>query len=298
MNKTDKVTEEYLENNTNIIRSLYDTLRVVDPEKKQVLIYNKGTFIEKRISCFNEVNRNSPCENCISMRAINSKSTFMKIECIDEKVYMISAVPVEMKDITIVVELIKDVTDSLFYGSSIYGGSCKVNNILKDMKKIATRDNLTGTYNRRFIDEKLPVDMNNCRNKNEHISIIMVDIDYFKNINDTFGHTTGDFVLKEFTKFLKRCIRNKKDWIARYGGEEFLICIPGANEKVVMKIAERMLEYIRNNSVYYKEKEIKITASFGICTIFNENISIEEFINCADKNLYIAKNSGRDRVIF
>lgn len=294
---SDKLTVEFIENNVNILRGLYDDLRVIDPETKKIILYNEGAYIEKEGSCFSELSKKKVCDNCISMRAINSKGTFMKIENIDGKIYLISAVPFELHDKTFVVELIKEATNTLFYGNSIIDGTHKVENIIKDMKKLATKDSLTGIYNRRFIDERLPVDMNICIDNNEPIAIIMVDMDYFKNINDTFGHTVGDFVLKEFAKNLNKAMRNKKDWIARYGGEEFLICIPGADEKIAFKIAERMLSLVNNMEINHNEEKVSITASFGIATIYDNNISTEEFINEADKKLYIAKETGRNKIV-
>jgi two-component system, cell cycle response regulator len=297
MADTDKMTIDFIKSNETIIRNLYDTLRVVDPEKKRVLLYSEGTFMEDERVCFSELYKKKVCENCISIRALKNKRTYMKIESVENKIYMISAVPLEIDNKTIVVELFKDVTDSLFYGSSINEQNYKVNNIITDMKKIATKDSLTGIYNRRYIDERLPIDMDRCISNSDPISIIMIDLDYFKNINDKFGHIAGDLVLKELAQCLKKCIRNKNDWIARYGGEEFLICIPGANDKLAYKLATRMHKYIRNKKIYYRKEKIRITASFGICTISDPKMTKEDFIDCADKRLYVAKNSGRNKIV-
>ena len=292
-----ELTVEFVENNINILKGLYDALRVVDPVGKKVLLHNEVALINKKGSCFSELSKKRVCDNCISMRAINNNSTFMKIENVDEKLYLISAMPFEYKGETYAVELIKEVTNSLFYGNSIIGGNYKVDNMVKDMKKIATKDALTGIYNRRFIDERLPVDMAQCMENDEPISIIMADMDYFKNINDTYGHTTGDYVLKEFTKKLKKCMREKKDWIARYGGEEFIICIPGADERIALKVANRMLSSVKDMELNLDNGKVNVTASFGIATLYNNHISTEEFIDNADKKLYLAKETGRNKIV-
>lgn len=297
---SDKLTIENIEKNVDIVRSLYDQMRVIDPSGKKVVLCNKDVFIERNGSCFSENNKEKVCANCISVKTIkdiNNKSTFMKLENVDEKMYLISAVPFDFQGKTLVVELIKDVTDTLFYGDSIISGTYKVDNIVNDMKKLATKDALTGIYNRRFIDERLPIDIDICLENKEPISIIMADMDYFKRINDTFGHTTGDRVLRLFTKCIKKCMRNKKDWIARYGGEEFIICIPGANSKIALKIAKRMLDAINKKQFVHNEENINITASFGIATLYNERISAEEFLARADEKLYIAKETGRNKVV-
>jgi diguanylate cyclase (GGDEF)-like protein len=292
------ITIDFIENNLNIVQKLYDFIRVVDPITKRVLLYNGNTLVEKGSSCFNKIGKEGICENCISIRALKDKKTYMKIENVDNKSYLITVLPIEFDNKTLIVELIKEATDSLFYGHSLDGQGCKVSNIINDLKLMTIRDSLTDIGNRRFIDETLPIDMNLCFKKDEPISIIMVDVDYFKSINDKFGHITGDFVLKELAGCLKQCIRNKKDWIGRYGGEEFLVCIPGADEKAALEIAERMHERIAEKKFIHNNEHIKITASFGICSTSNKEITVEEFLSFADKKLYEAKNAGRNRIVF
>jgi diguanylate cyclase (GGDEF)-like protein len=291
------ITIEAIENNLNIVRSLYDSLRVVDLQNKKTFIYNKGSLFESEATCYKQLGKERLCENCISIRALNNKSTFMKIESIEDKVFMITAVPVELHNRTVVVELIKDVTNSLFYGNTLQGESCKVSNVINEIKELAIKDELTDIYNRRYISERLPIDIENSISSNKPISIIMTDIDFFKKVNDTFGHIYGDNILRQFTKRLKKCIRGEKDWIARYGGEEFLICIPEADNKIAYKIAERMRNAVSKKEMIVKDKKIQITASFGIYTIHDKSKNMEEFIDSADKKLYEAKSLGRNQIV-
>ncbi|WP_326514305.1 GGDEF domain-containing protein [Clostridium intestinale] len=297
MLQIDKHNMDFIKDNPNIVENLYDTLRIVDPIKKKVLQYNEGIFIEKGESCFSERNKKTVCDNCISMRALISNSTCMKIENIEDKTYIISAIPTNMNGKKVVVELIKDVTNSLFYSSCVKEEDCTVNNILEDMKKIAIEDKLTGLHNRRFIDERLPNDLNYCIRSGKPISVMMIDLDYFKNINDNYGHINGDIVLKKISKLLKGCLRNEKDWIARYGGEEFLVCFPGEDNYEAVKIAQKMREKINKTKIKLSDNEIiKVTASIGIYTVNNDNTTVEEILKCADNKLYEAKNSGRDKI--
>jgi two-component system, cell cycle response regulator len=296
--KNIKITKDFIENNPTIIKSLYDDFRVVDPISKKVLLNTEGTFVESEGSCFSSMNRNKICDNCISIRALSNKSTYFKIENIGEKVYIITAVPLDIEDRTIVVELIKDITNSFCYEDATNKENTRVHKMFDEMRKIVNEDSLTEIYNRRYIDERLPIDMLKCIDNNKPISIIMSDVDYYKDINDKYGHLTGDVVLKKFAKYLKKCIRTNKDWIARYGGDEFLICIPEADEKLAFEVAERMHHYINDKGIHFMNKELKITASFGICTIYDKNITMEEFINRADRKLYLAKSSGRNKIAF
>jgi diguanylate cyclase (GGDEF)-like protein len=297
MENINDITIEAIEKKLNIVRHLYDTLRVIDLQNRKVLIYRSGILFEKQATCYEELGREKFCENCISMRALNDNSSFIKIESIGDKVFMITAVPVELHNRTVVVELIKDVTNSLFYGNTLQGENCKISNVINEIKEIAIKDELTDIYNRRYIRERLPLDMESSISSNKPISIIMTDIDYFKKVNDTFGHIYGDYILKQFTLRLKKCIRGEKDWIARYGGEEFLICIPEADNKIAYKIAERMRNAVSKKEMIVKDKKIQITASFGIYTIHDKSKNMEEFIDSADKKLYQAKSLGRNQIV-
>ena len=124
-----------------------------------------------------------------------------------------------------------------------------------------------------------------------------MDIDYFKRVNDNYGHVTGDYVLREISNILKKIIQQDVDWIARYGGEEFLICLPGANSRVAFDIAERMRKYIEEYEFLFKKENINITSSFGVYTLKGKNVDMEKIIHLADQNMYKAKNNGRNLVI-
>ncbi|MCJ7689223.1 MAG: GGDEF domain-containing protein, partial [Clostridiaceae bacterium] len=126
---------------------------------------------------------------------------------------------------------------------------------------------------------------------------VMCDIDFFKVVNDTYGHIAGDYLLQEFSSCLKKFKRSETDWISRYGGEEFLICLNNTDNATAIKIIERIRVEVENMEMNYKGNEIKITASFGICTILNKTVSMNEFIEWTDENLYEAKKTGRNKII-
>ncbi len=197
------------------------------------------------------------------------------------------------------VELLKDTTDSIVFGASKENDENKseMYALIDSLNKLALKDPLTGIYNRRYIDEKLPVDLISALLSDQSLSILIADIDFFKKINDTYGHLTGDYTLKSFADILTRCIKRGSDWVARYGGEEFLVCLPGAKLERAVEIAEAMRKAIEENVIIHGEHTIKITASFGVCSIKpTPGFNIESLIECADKKLYVAKNNGRNRV--
>ena len=145
--------------------------------------------------------------------------------------------------------------------------------------------------------EKLPVDLLNSALLSTNLSIIMADIDYFKKVNDTYGHIAGDLTLKNVSKILLSCIKRENDWIARFGGEEFIICMPGANLEIAKKTAECMRKSIENASIKYEGKDISVTVSFGIYSLKSKgNENADDLLKYADEKLYLAKRNGRNRI--
>lgn len=160
----------------------------------------------------------------------------------------------------------------------------------------ATVDPLTNIYNRRAFDDLGQKRVLHAQRSQTPISIIIMDIDLFKNVNDNFGHQAGDSVLKEFTLRLQNSLR-EYDMLARYGGEEFVLLLPDTNNSTAMIIAEKLRVKIAS-PVFCLEKtvELNVTASFGVATIKGSQIDWQQLISFADTALYQAKESGRNRV--
>jgi diguanylate cyclase (GGDEF)-like protein len=165
--------------------------------------------------------------------------------------------------------------------------------------KLSITDALTNIYNRRyFYDEGFKVVEYVKRHKG-CLTIAILDIDYFKRINDTYGHQAGDYILKEFSSILKSRIR-PYDVLARYGGEEFAIIFRDIDKKTSKRIILRIKEYIENYNFTFENEKIELRFSGGISDINevkSDNLIIEELIKIADDRLYFAKNSGRNKII-
>ena len=289
---------DYLSNGT-LFSKLSDITRIVDPLQKTVIQYKNKEVVIDGIHCFDFWGKNKVCDNCISMRAYNDNKTYVKIEYSKDKIYLITAVPHDLNDRRVVIEILKDITNSLLLSSyeNEAVDSTGIHALIDNMNKFAYRDPLTGLYNRRYIIEKLPIDLLNATLLANEFSIIMADIDHFKLINDNYGHLAGDQALKTVAETLAGCIKRESDWIARYGGEEFLICIPGANLDFALKTAECMRKAIESTPIMYEDKILSLTASFGICSIkTTENKSVDDLLKLADEKLYSAKRNGRNRV--
>jgi len=164
------------------------------------------------------------------------------------------------------------------------------------IKNIAIYDTLTNLYNRRYFEERLEVEAQKSFFGDTSLSLVMVDIDHFKRVNDTFGHTEGDRVLCEIASLLKTSVR-KKDTVARYGGEEFILILPEAGLEESSMIAERIRRLVEGTPFEIGQAQINLTVSLGISNFPSHQArSKEELVKMADLALYDAKRRGRNRV--
>ena len=169
-----------------------------------------------------------------------------------------------------------------------------VDKLIEDLKQKSIKDSLTGCYNKEETEIFLETFLKNFLRYKTPFSVLMIDIDYFKKINDTYGHLAGDFILKKVAEIMKSLIRDT-DICGRFGGEEFIIALPNTKIIGALRLAERIRKTIENTSFDYNGKKIKITLSIGV-TSASKNDSIYSLIERADEALYEAKRKGRNRV--
>ncbi|MFO7736820.1 MAG: GGDEF domain-containing protein [bacterium] len=164
---------------------------------------------------------------------------------------------------------------------------------IKKLKKEVRIDPLTGLYNRYSMKEQISNEMSRVDRYGETFSLLIIDIDYFKNINDTYGHLAGDSVLAETAAIIKKSLR-KSDSVFRYGGEEFLAILPATSVKGAVSTADKLRLCI--SEADFSDLERKITVSIGVSE-YSPDQSEEELIHSVDMALYDAKRNGRNRVM-
>jgi two-component system, cell cycle response regulator len=166
---------------------------------------------------------------------------------------------------------------------------------------LSITDALTGTYNRRYLMEQLPRELERCRRYGYPLSVLMCDIDHFKQINDAWGHAAGDDVLQQFATRAQKFIRTNSDWIARYGGEEFLIVLPETGYEGAMSVAEKIRTVVAATPFATRSGNSIVTASFGAASTGPTGpdiaLKVDALIRAADECLYRSKQGGRDRTI-
>lgn len=279
------------ESKLEILDNIFLVQRIIDPQAKKVINFENNIKNINSNQCFDFWETGASCSNCISMRALNENRSFSKLESLDNKLYMVIAAPLVLKDKTYVLELIKDVTeDTLFYtykDKTIEELRAEVNRL----NMLVIKDELTNVFNSRYLNEHLPVLLENLSSPEFSLSIAMADIDKFKSINDTYGHLCGDYIIKEFSKLLDSYISELGGWTCRYGGDEFICVVENIPEDELYNKLNNFKETLLHTDFVFEEKKINLSCSFGACYLCNENINITDALNLVDSKLYNSKKT-------
>ena len=203
-------------------------------------------------------------------------------------------VPVKVRTIPF-----KDEETKKTYAIEVFTDYIKESKIYKENRKLKENlitDELTQVYNRRFIDYQLEVSIKEYATFNTALALLFIDIDHFKNVNDTYGHETGDRVLKSVAKSLALNIRNG-DFVGRFGGEEFVVLLRDVTKEEMVHVAEKLRSLINNTNTYLEnDKPISVTVSIG-ATYYQEHMTKMDLIKTADAMMYQAKKDGRNKVV-
>lgn len=287
--------------------------QVKNIEKYEDKIYNQGKLLEEQTKQLNEIYKNIEAEKQKLSNAIldvKNKEDIVKslVELQKQKQEEFEKTK---KDLELLNFQIEDQKNKLLLKETIISeqknamlilailfiiilalgiNGIRQNRLLRDLSQT---DTLSGLYNRRFMNKKLEEEISKYKRYKIPFSILLLDIDHFKKINDNYGHDKGDFVIKTISSLIRRNIRSS-DICSRWGGEEFLILASNSDLKSALKLSENLKELIEKSQF---ETKYSITISIGVST-FDENLSQEELLKLADNALYKAKKNGRNRVEF
>ncbi len=214
-------------------------------------------------------------------RPITTDSEFMAQNC--------TFLPIEASaDSQYICILIEDVTDVCHYQGQLQKA-------LDELAQMSRIDGLTQVYNRRHWQDSLKQEYAKACRHDKKLSLIMLDLDYFKLLNDNYGHQCGDMVLVETSALIATLLR-VEDIFGRYGGEEFAIILPETELKGAIELAERVCRTVESSLLTYNNEAIKVTISLGVAELCGTETSYEELITQADSALYQAKAQGRNQV--
>lgn len=194
-------------------------------------------------------------------------------------------------------------SDDLSFVSSQIRALCRTHEVIdklvtsnRRLVRLSTTDSMTGLYNHKRLLDWLEIEFKRAERSLEPLSCIMVDIDHFKLVNDTYGHKFGDFVLQEFASLLRANIR-RTDILGRYGGEEFLIILPNTDAVGAVNLGEKLRRMVEQFTIDQAGQQVRVTASFGIASTSDGQVfNHDQLLQMTDKALYVAKQSGRNRV--
>lgn len=171
---------------------------------------------------------------------------------------------------------------------------------LAENRKLSATDDLTRVASRRFFSKHFPRELERAARYGRGLSLVLCDIDFFKNLNDTLGHAGGDQVLRQFGSRLQQSLRRGIDWVARIGGEEFAIVLPETTYEHALEVARKLRTAVANGPFTYDRKNVEVTASFGLCGLdrvpTGERQLAQRVLKIADAALYRSKHGGRNRV--
>jgi diguanylate cyclase (GGDEF)-like protein len=198
-------------------------------------------------------------------------------------------ITIQMLSIVLTFSIVMMINGRLFYELNKY--SDEREKMVEELRRLAITDVLTGVFNRMKLEQLLAAEVLRARRYNRQLSVILIDVDTFKSVNDTFGHHVGDIVLKEIARLLRENVR-EPDYVGRWGGEEFLVINPETDREGSFALAEKLRSVI--SSHHFGEAGEK-TISLGVATLHGDERE-ESLLQRADQALYRAKNGGRNRV--
>ena len=181
-------------------------------------------------------------------------------------------------------------------GREVQSLSVSFETMRRKIKDLVVHDALTGLYNRRYLMHTLELAVGELDRGHEPLSCIMIDLDFFKSVNDRFGHQAGDEVLRTFGQLMRNCTRTY-DVAARYGGEEFTLILPRTDKQTAQQVAERLRGQVEQHHFEFQGQRIPCTISLGLACFEDHGDPPEKLLDRADQALYAAKQQGRNRVV-
>ncbi|MBI3073504.1 MAG: diguanylate cyclase [Deltaproteobacteria bacterium] len=165
----------------------------------------------------------------------------------------------------------------------------------EEVYRLTTMDGLTGIHNKRYFLDALEREVSRCRRYGRKLSLVLFDVDFFKAVNDEFGHVVGDTVLRQLALVVREKIR-QEDTLARYGGEEFAVLLPETERPAALSFAEKIRRLVEKTPCHFEKRKIPVTISLGVGTLGDETAAASDLVRAADEQLYEAKAAGRNRV--
>lgn len=271
------MTHEELKVMIHELQRVFDIVRIVNaPTDKQCCINDACEIVHEPGRCFDIWNQEVRCKHCVSMRALSKKRISRKFEFLDSDVYLITAMYEDVEGEPYVIEMLSKLTEETMLGA--WGANDFAETIIKYNRKLYL-DALTGAYNRQYYDEQLAT-------LPGEYGVGYIDVDKFKDINDTWGHSAGDQALKAVVDAMKTCVR-ETDSVVRFGGDEFVLVFRNVTKEVFALQLEKLRKTV-SEIVLEEFPDMHLSISVGG---YHGEGTMEELVQKADDLLYYAKEN-------
>lgn len=275
----DKDLKKYADN-----LKIFDFYRLIDINKFKVYDYHDKELIDTDINCYDIWEKGNPCKNCSSRNACKNNGEIIKLEYLNGKIYLVNSEPITINNKKMVIEFIKDITNNLLVSDKSCNNNLDISDLIEQMNELVLFDSLTGLYNRRSFDQEINKYMIEYDKEIKSLYLAVFDIDFLKDINDTYGHVVGDNAIKYISEAMKEVFHSEKIKTFRIGGDEFYTLFIELTAKEVNEYLEKLNKYIENIKTEYK-----LSVSMGYSE-YQSEMSINKFIEIADKNMYKMKS--------
>lgn len=291
MDKKINYTINEIQNTMGELSNIFDIVRLVNPILGKEYIFREDRLVGSQHNCFAVWDKDLPCRNCSSSRAFHEKSRSTKFEFFNDDIYTIVSKYIEVDGVGMILEIVSNVSKNLLLGTDD-------RDLIKEIttyNKALYIDPLSGIANRRCFDEESELLFKKALKSHQRISLVIVDIDEFKHVNDQYGHLVGDTAIKAVAATLRSKCRSSSDILARFGGDEFIMMLMDIPEAMLKHRLEEVLEEIRH--VHYDDGVLEISVSIGAALEKEPSgYRLEDIIKAADRALYEAKNNGKGQL--
>ncbi len=268
--------------------SLYapDFYRIVDVVTHDVFDYRKGELIKTHQKCYQIWNMNTPCTNCTSSRAVKENKNVIKLGFLDNHIFLIHSVPVNIDNRSYSVEVIQDVSSSFLLQENNLQKADEAVCLISLFNERIMKDSSTNLFNKQYLFESLPSMMKHAQCEKQPLSLAVLDVDHFKRVNDLYGHLFGDEVILKIANALK-ALMNESVHSARAGGDEFAVIFENIDQSEALAICDKATRPLASLR-FELHPEYSIAISYGVAAM-RENDTVESFINRADRMMYAMK---------
>lgn len=275
------------------IDHLFDYYRIVDPITKEEFHYEREQVLRRRSQpCYALWQRDGPCRHCVSYHTLLDQQGELKFEYNQEKSFLIYALPYFHQHKRYVLEQAKDVTGSLMLHLLFGENSEELPNLIESLNEWLIHETVTGLYNQRYLYQETARLIDYAKIKPLSLCAVMLDIDEFKQVNDTYGHLSGDEVIRAFAAILRKYVQHTPYLAARVGGDEFMLLCPDLDIAGSQALCQQISGEFCAHPFTGGDRQFFVTFSFGVAK-WAEGDDIEQLFGRADAAMYANKRSKK-----